>query len=72
MLRIKRLCLRTLQISTIDFHFAKFTDGHCRISIRVRWILSVVVVDDVSPMVTASNIYRIRYCSSGIFCILKA
>ena len=50
---------------TIYLHFTQFNHGVIRIPFRIRRMSSVVVVDDVSPVVRTGDIDRIRYRGSG-------
>ena len=38
---------------------------------RIRRMSSVVVVDDVSPVVRRDDVDRIRYCGSGVVVVSK-
>ena len=59
-------------VLTIHFHFTKFVVGELRISIRVGRMSSVVVVDDVSSMVTARYVHMIRYRNTSVVFVMKA
>ena len=56
---------------TVHFHFTEVIPGVIRIPLRIRMMRSVVVVDDVSPMVRTADVDRIRYRGSGIVCVPK-
>ena len=60
-----------IRIYTNDFQFTKFIIGERRIPIWIWWVSSIVVVDDVSPIVTACYGQVVRYCRSGIACVLE-
>ena len=51
---------------TVHFHFTQFNKGGTRIPLRIRSMSSVVVVDDVSPMVRTGDVDRIMYRGSGV------
>ena len=53
------------------FHFTKFIMGVIRIPNRIRRMSSIVVIDDVSPMVRTGDVDRIRYCSVGVIGVPK-
>ena len=64
-----RVCLflhyitcKTCDILTIHFHFTECNEGLVIIPLRIRRMSSVVVVDDVSPVVRTYYIDRTRYC----------
>ena len=56
---------------TVYFHFTEVTVSIRRIPIRKRFVSSVVVVDDVSPVVWTGYVYRIRYCGSRVVGVPK-
>ena len=60
-----------VNIYTNDFQFTYFIIGRRRIPIWIWWMSSIVVVDDVSPIVTACNGQVVRYWGSGIVCVLE-
>ena len=45
--------------------------GVWRIFVRIRRMSSVVVVDDVSPVVRTGDVDRIRYRGSGVLSVPK-
>ena len=45
---------------TVYFHFTEVNVGVIRIPLRIRGMSSVVVVDDVSPVVKTGDVDRIR------------
>ena len=51
---------------TVNLYFAECINRDIGISLRIRGVSSVVVVDDVSTVVGTGNVDRIGYCSSGI------
>ena len=51
---------------TINFHFTEVNVGVIRIPLRIRRMSSVVVVDDVSPLVRTGDVDRIRYRGCGV------
>ena len=51
---------------TVHFQFAESNVGVIRIPLRIRRMRSVVVVDDISPMVRTGDVDRIRYRGSGV------
>ena len=56
---------------TVHFHFTEFIECCCGIPIRIRRMSSVVVVDDVSPMVRTGDVEFVRYCGSGVVGVPK-
>ena len=50
-----------IRFLTVHFHFTEEIRGVIRIPLRIRRMSSVVVVDDVSPVVRAGDVDRIRY-----------
>ena len=56
---------------TMHFHFTEFNPGVIRISPRIRRMSPVVVVDDVSPVVSTGDVDRIRYRGSGVVDVPK-
>ena len=77
--RVKYVCkcehvinnIYQIRIYTNDFQFTKFIIGERRIPIWIWWVSSIVVVDDVSPIVTACYGQVVRYWASGIVCVLE-
>ena len=72
--------IRTDQVFTVYFHFTEdihgvtripLNVGFIRISLRIRWMSPVVVVDDVSPVVKTCDVDRIRYRGSGVVGVPK-
>ena len=59
------------KIFTKNLHFTEAIVSIRRITIRERLMSSVVVVDDVSAVVRAGDVDRIRYCCSGVVFVLK-
>ena len=57
---------------TVNLYFAEFIEGVCRVSGRKRRMCPVIEVDDVSPMVTACDVDRVRYCCFSVVFVLKA
>ena len=51
-----------IRFFTVHFHFTKGNIGRSSKSIRIRRMSSVVVVDDVSPVMRTSDVNRVRYC----------
>ena len=60
--------VRSVQIRffTVYFHFTEEIQDVTRISLRIGRMSSVVVVDDVSPVVRTGYVDRIRYRGSGV------
>ena len=56
---------------TVHFHFTEVSVGGIRIPLRIRWMSSVVVVDDVSPVVRTGDVDRIRYRGWGVVGVPK-
>ena len=56
---------------TVHFHFTEEIRGVIRIPLRIRRMSSVVVVDDVSPVVRAGDVNRIRYRGCGVDSVPK-
>ena len=56
---------------TVNFHFTEVSVGVHRIPLRIRRMSSVVVVNDVSPVVRAGDVDRIRYRGSGVVGVPK-
>ena len=59
------------QCLTINFNFTEVVVSFLRIPIREGFVSSVVVVDDVSPVVWTCYVDRIRYCGSGVIGVPK-
>ena len=59
------------KLSTINLNFAEIIESTVWISIRIRTMSSVVVVDDVSPVVRTYDVDGIRYSGSGVICVMK-
>ena len=57
---------------TVNLYFAEFIEGVCRVAVGKRRMCPVIEVDDVSPMVTACDIHRVRYCGFSVVFVLKA
>ena len=51
---------------TIYFYFTEVIVSIRRIPIRKRFVSSIVVVNNVSPVVWTGYVDRIRYCGSGV------
>ena len=58
--------IERLIFNTVNLHFTDYIEGRHRISNRIRFMSSVVVVGDVSSVVRTSDIDRIRYCDLGV------
>ena len=56
---------------TIHFHFTESNVGVIRIPFRKRRMSSVVVVNDVSPVVRTGDVDRIRYRGAGVVGVSK-
>ena len=56
---------------TVHFNFTEGNPGRARIPLRIRPASSVVVVDDVSPVVRTSDVDRIRYRGFGVVGVPK-
>ena len=56
---------------TVDLHFTESIEGVIRVPLRIRMMSSVVVVDDVSPVVRTGDVDRIRYRGSGLVGVPK-
>ena len=56
---------------TENFYFTEICVSKIRIAIRKWTVSSVIVVDDVSPVIRTRNVDRIRYCGSGVVCVLE-
>ena len=56
---------------TVHFHFTQFNPGIIRTPLRIRRMGSVVVVDDVSPVVRTGDVDRIRYRGFGVVGVPK-
>ena len=55
----------------MDLQFTEFIESVSRIPLRIRRISSVVVVNDVSPMVRTGDVDRIRYGGFGVVGVPK-
>ena len=55
-----------IRFLTVHFHFTEFNPGVIRIPLRIRPVSSVVVVEDVSPVVRTGDVDRIRYRGVGV------
>ena len=53
--------IRQIGFLTVHFHFTEENPGGIRIPLRIRRMSSVVVVNDVSPVVRTGDVDRIRY-----------
>ena len=71
MLYLQELDIHNTNILTVHFHFTEHNVGVTRIPLRIRRMSSVVVVDDVSPVVRTGDVDRIRYCGSGVVGVPK-
>ena len=60
-----------IRFLTVHFHFTEFIIGVESIPLRIRRMGSVVVVNDVSPVVRAGDVDRIRYRGHGIVGVSK-
>ena len=56
---------------TVHFNLTEDIQGIIRIPLRIRGMSSVIVVDDVSPVVRTVDVDRIRYRSSGVVGVPK-
>ena len=56
---------------TVYFHFTEEIPGVIRIPLRIGRMSSVVVVDDVSPVVRTADVDRVRYRGSGVVGVPK-
>ena len=56
---------------TVHFHFTEESAGVHIIPLRIRRMSSVVVVDDVSPVVRTGETDRIRYRGIGVVSVPK-
>ena len=56
---------------TVHFHFTEAIQGVPIIPLRIRRMSSVVVVDDVSPVVRTGDVDRIRYRGIGVVGVPK-
>ena len=56
---------------TMDLQFTEFVEGVMRIPLRIRRMSPVVVVDDVSPVIRAGDVDRVRYRGSGVVGVPK-
>ena len=56
---------------TVHFHLTEDIPGEIRIPLRIRRMSSVVVVDDVSPVVRTGDVDRIRYRVIGVVGVPK-
>ena len=56
---------------TVYFHFTEDIPDVTRIPLRIGRMSSVVVVDDVSPVVRTGDVNRIRYSGSGVLGVPK-
>ena len=56
---------------TVYFHFTEENPGVIRIPLRIGRMSSVVVVDDVSPMIRTGDVNRVRYRGSGVVGVPK-
>ena len=63
MIRVRSGQIRFL---TIHFYFTEVNVGFIRISLRIRRMSPVIVVDDVSPVVRTGDLDRIRDRGSGV------
>ena len=64
--------IRQIGFLTVHFHFTEENPGVFRISLRIRVLSPVVVVDDVSPVVRTGDVDRINYRGSGVAGVPKA
>ena len=56
---------RTCRLRTVNLKFTQINPGGTRIPLRIRRMIPVAVVNDVSPVVRTGDVDRIRYrCSS--------
>ena len=58
-------------ILTVYFHFTESNNSAIRIPLRIRRMSPVVVVDDISPVVRAGDVDRIRYRGWGVVGVPK-
>ena len=56
---------------TVHFHFTQSNPGIIRTSLGIRRMGSVVVVDDVSPVIRTGDVDRIRLCGFGVVGVPK-
>ena len=56
---------------TVYFHFTEENHGVNRIPLRIRRMSSVVVVDNVSPLVRTGDVDRIWYRGFGVVGVPK-
>ena len=56
---------------TVHFHLTESNPGVFRIPLRIRRMSSVVVVDDVSPVVRTGDVDRIWYRGPGVVGVPK-
>ena len=60
-----------IRFLTVHFHFTEVSVGVIRIPLRIRRMSSVVVVDDVYPVVRTGDVDRIRYPVFGVVGVPK-
>ena len=65
-------CGASYNLLTKHFHFTELVVSVHRIPIRVGRMSSVVVVDDVSAMVTARYVHMVRHRHNSVVFVMKA
>ena len=63
--------VKTYNSLTVHLHFTESNPNVRIIPIRIRRVSSVVVVDDVSPVVRTGDVDRIKYFVSGVVGVPK-
>ena len=63
--------VKPFKILTVHFNFTEDNISVRSIIIRIRRMSPVVVVDDVSPVVTTGDVDRVRYRSYGVVGVPK-
>lgn len=58
--------MKRLISNIVNLQFTDVIIGRQRISIRIRTVSSVVVVNEVYPVIRAGDYDRIRYCGSTV------
>ena len=63
--------MKAYNIPTVHLHFTEANNGGMTILLRIRRVSSVVVVDDVSPVLRTGDVDRIKYCGTCVVGVPK-
>ena len=63
--------VKTCNILTVHLDFTNTNPSHVVVLFRIRRMSSVVVVDDVSPVLRTADVDRIRYRGAGVLGVPK-